>query len=150
MSDSKSFYKIGIAAPNLMVICIDSRRDGKETGRLYSCYSREPGLFDDPYQLLLMMEEVMEKINYPQASVALRQYGGKPNADYVRREKPEKVMEQQELLDFRGERATYAVRIQYRQYATWQGELVWLEKNVAKSFNSELEMLKLMDNMRDD
>lgn len=150
MSDSQNFYNIGIAAPNLMVICIDSRKDGKERGRLYSCYSREPEPFDDPYQLLLMMEEVMEKINYPQASVSLRQYGGTPGTDYVRREKPEKVMEQQELLDFRGERATYAVRIQYRQYATWQGELVWMEHNVAKSFNSELEMLKLMDNMRDD
>lgn len=150
MSDSQNFYNIGIAAPNLMVICIDSRKDGKETGRLYSCYSRDPAAFDDPYQLLLMMEEVMEKINYPQASVALRRYGGKADTNYVKREKPEKVMEQRELLEIRGEKATYAIRIQYRQYATWQGELVWLEKNIAKSFNSELEMLKLMDNMRDD
>ena len=148
-----------------LVICIDTNVGGRETGRLYSCYSREPAAFDDPYQLLLMMDEVMESINYPQASVALRDYstrgegkrrekqteetGHRDRADR-RRKVPDKVMEQTELLDFRGGIATYAVRIQYRQYATWQGELVWLEKNLARGFNSELEMLKLMDNMRED
>ncbi len=166
MSDAQSFYKIGIAAPNLMVICIDTSVDGKETGRLYSCYSKEPAEFDDPYQLLLMMDEVMERIHFPQASVALRDYGakdggrkkGRPEEQTesverrmaARQERPDKVMEQAELLEYRGGIATYAVRIQYRQYATWQGELVWLEKNLARSFNSELEMLKLMDNMRED
>lgn len=154
MSDSLSFFKIGIAAPNLMVICIDSTEGGSEPGRLYSCYSREPDRFEDEYQLLLLMEQVMEKINYPQSSVALRRYGKKPGknepVEYAKREKPEKVMEQTELLNYRGEEATYAVRIQYRQNATWQGELVWLEQNEAHSFASELEMLKLMDNLRKD
>ncbi len=153
MSDSQSFFRIGVAAPNLMVICIDSGDGGSEPGRLYSCYSREPARFEDQYQLLLMMEQVMEKINYPQASVALRRYGNtggkKEVVEYARRERPAKVMEQTELLDYRGERATYAVRVQYRQNATWQGELVWLEHNEAHSFTSELELLKLIDSMRD-
>ena len=150
MSDSQGFFKIGIAAPNLMVICIDGADGASELGRLYNCYSREPDRFEDPYQLLLMMEQVMEKINYPQSSVALRRYGKQGAAEYARHDRPDKVIEQTELLNYRGEKATYAVRVQYRQNATWQGEIVWLEKNEVRNFTSELEMLKLMDNMRSD
>ena len=154
MGDSRSFFNIGIAAPNLMVICIDGANGVNEPGRLYSCYSREPDRFEDQYQLLLLMEQVMEKINYPQSSVALRQYGKKEGKKepvaYAMRERPAKVMEQTELLEYRGGQATYAVRVQYRQNATWQGELVWLEHNEARSFTSELEMLKLIDSLRDE
>lgn len=133
-----------------MVICIDDTDEAGDPGRLYSCYSREPARFEDQYQLLLLMEQVMENINYPQSSVALRQYGKKSTTEYARHDRPDKVVEQKELLNHRGERATYAVRIQYRQNATWQGEIVWLEQNETRSFSSELEMLKLMDNMRED
>lgn len=153
MGDSQGFFKIGIAAPNFMVVCIDRADGGNESGRLYSCYSREPDRFEDQYQLLLMMEQVMERINYPQPSVALRRYGKKEGkkepVKYARHERPEKVLEQTELLSYRGEEATYAVRIQYRQNATWQGELLWLEHNEVHGFSSELEMLKLMDNLRE-
>ncbi len=149
MSDSQSFFNIGIAAPNFMVVCIDGAEEGNEPGRLYSCYSRDPARFEDQYQLLLLMEQVMEDINYPQSSVSLRKYGEKNTGGCVKRDRPDKVVEQRELLSYRGERATYAVRVQYRQNATWQGELVWLEHNEARTFASELEMLKLMDSMRE-
>lgn len=145
MSEHK-FFSIGITAPNLMVVCLDTAADSKEEGRLYSCYSREPMLFQDKNQLLLLMEEVMESINFPQSSVSLRDYGGK---EHEKHEKPPKVLEQEEMITFRGEINTYAVRIQYRQNATWQGEIMWLEQNMLRSFSSELEMLKLMDNMRE-
>lgn len=147
MSDIHDFFNIGITAPNFMVICLDETEEAEDSGRLYSCYSTEPAIFKDEYQLLLLMEQVMESINYPQASVELRMYGGK---DALKHEKPDKVMEQRELLEFRGAKATYAVRVQYRQNATWQGEIMWLEQNITRSFSSELEMLKLMDNLRDE
>lgn len=44
-----------------------------------------------------------------------------------------------------GEKATFVVQIQYRQNATWQGRVVWAEKNEAKQFRSALELIKLID-----
>ncbi len=141
-----SFFTIGMTAPNLMVVCLDAPVGAGEPGRLYSCYSTEPLKFEDENQLLLLMEQVMDSINFPQSSASLRNYGAKEQPQ--KHEKPPKVMEQRELLNFRGSVGTYAIRVQYRQNATWQGEILWLEQNMVRSFSSELEMLKLMDNMR--
>lgn len=149
MDVNHDFYRIGLTAPDFMVICVDGTGPEGAGGRLYSCYDLTPSLFEDQYQLMLHMERVMESINYPQASVRLRSYGWKEGQDTERPKKPDKVAEQRELLNHRGEKATYAVRVQYRQNATWQGAIAWVEKNVIRSFTSELEMLKLIDNMRD-
>ena len=41
--------------------------------------------------------------------------------------------------------ATFIVRIQYRQNASWQGQVTWAEENKTASFRSALELLKLID-----
>ena len=37
------------------------------------------------------------------------------------------------------------MRILFRQNASWQGELLWMEKNARQSFRSVLELITLMD-----
>ena len=44
-----------------------------------------------------------------------------------------------------GRRATFAVRVLFRQNATWQGSVTWMEKNQEESFRSVLELLLLMN-----
>lgn len=44
-----------------------------------------------------------------------------------------------------GKLATFVVHVQCHQNATWQGQIVWAEKNQTSSFRSALEMIKLMD-----
>lgn len=44
-----------------------------------------------------------------------------------------------------GEQATFVVHVQFRQNATWQGTIQWLEEEKSRRFRSMLEMLKLMD-----
>ncbi|BDF59254.1 hypothetical protein CE91St36_20710 [Christensenellaceae bacterium] len=44
-----------------------------------------------------------------------------------------------------GKKATFVVKVQYRQNATWQGQMIWSEKNEARSFRSALELIKLID-----
>ena len=60
--------------------------------------------------------------------------------------KPEKVLEGREVANHSGKLDTFLVHIKYRQNATWQGEIRWVEKGNNVSFCSELELLKLMDN----
>ena len=45
----------------------------------------------------------------------------------------------------RGSAATFEMRVLFRQNASWQGELLWLEKNTRQSFRSVLELITLMD-----
>ena len=41
--------------------------------------------------------------------------------------------------------ATFVVQIQHRQNATWQGTVVWADRNETKPFRSALELIKLID-----
>ena len=42
-------------------------------------------------------------------------------------------------------KATFEVSVKYQQNSTWQGQILWAEKNMKQSFRSVLEMLRLMD-----
>ena len=44
-----------------------------------------------------------------------------------------------------GKNATFVVHVQCLENATWQGEIVWAEKNESLKFRSALELLKIMD-----
>ena len=45
----------------------------------------------------------------------------------------------------KGKKATFVVQVQYRQNATWQGTVTWLEEGKQSHFRSALELIKLMD-----
>ncbi|MBO1679035.1 hypothetical protein HJY11_04390 [Bittarella massiliensis] len=51
----------------------------------------------------------------------------------------------EDLTDHTGGRATFTVQVVYRQNATWQGTVTWLEKGKQSYFRSALELIKLMD-----
>jgi len=40
---------------------------------------------------------------------------------------------------------TFEVSVKFTQNATWQGHILWVEKNQKQNFRSALEMIKLMD-----
>ncbi|PNV60795.1 hypothetical protein C0033_17575 [Clostridium sp. chh4-2] len=48
-----------------------------------------------------------------------------------------------------GDKATFVVHVQYRQNATWQGNVMWAENQQSASFRSALELLKLIDSALD-
>ena len=52
----------------------------------------------------------------------------------------------EEVLARRGQCATFYVYVQYRQNATWQGTLIWKEREQEEEFRSALELIILLDN----
>ena len=62
-------------------------------------------------------------------------------------EKKEAVaqMAVQELLEKKGDEATFIIYVKYRQNATWQGEVIWADKKKKKCFRSALELIKMID-----
>lgn len=153
-------------APNLVNICIDANCKGELTGRFYNKYSRGPVLFGDVNDLLIRMDQLMDRIDFPQASMRNRKFAckskgslpagniagnlqpgqGRRDRRCVRDDRRDaEVKTTDEILNEMGRRATFLVNVQYRQNATWQGKVLWAETGESCHFRSALELLKLMD-----
>lgn len=59
-------------------------------------------------------------------------------------------MDERESRGKRKTQGTFIVNIKYRENATWQGEVVWVDKKQRKCFRSALELMKLMDSALDE
>ncbi len=60
------------------------------------------------------------------------------------------MQDMNELLEHSGDLGTFIINVKYRQNATWQGEIIWAEKNERMYFRSALELLKLIDGALDE
>lgn len=138
----KEMYKINFAAPNLVNVCIDRRGESGCQGRLYCGYYPQPVSFYDEYGMIKIMDELMDSIDYPQASTIMRCYNRK---NVPRRYQTGRIFSGKEIMKEKGKLATLVIYVQYRQNSTWQGMLFWAERDLAKRFQSVLELLKFMD-----
>ena len=135
--------QIALYTPNLVNICVDDDVDGNLSGRLYHCYTEEPWQFDDMVKLIQMMENFFDSIGYPQASTQIRNFlKNMPQGNCV---KLEKKTTQDDIIQYRGKKASFLVHVQYRQNSSWQGTVKWIEKDVVKTFQSELNLMKLIN-----
>lgn len=122
------------------IIRIHSYQDKNLQGTFYNLYYGEEIAFGNLTRLLLLMEDMMDEMECPQASVRSRRFGaGRKNA--------ERASIAEELLPKPDQEAiaTFAVKVLFRQGASWQGKLAWTEGKREISFRSALEMVKLMD-----
>lgn len=149
-------YRMNIAAPNLVNICIDHVSDGEYSGRMYHRYAKEAIPFQESGQMIAILDRFFDDINYPEASTRFRSFQKKKRSEpdlfsiQERRELPQ-VMTVEEVLKPHGGEATFILHVQFRQNSTWQGRLAWMEEEDEESFCSVLEFLKLLDGalMRD-
>lgn len=139
---------ISPAVGSIVKVCCDNMEGYDWRGRLYTRYSQEPVCFRNAGELLGMLEQFYNWLGYPEASMIGRSFretkkktGEKPDG----KERQVVVMSGEEMERLHGDKATFVVRIQYRQNATWQGQVTWAEKNKTINFRSALELLKLID-----
>lgn len=134
---------VNISAPNLVAVCIDTK---EETGRLYHRYKEGPVVFRQFTELILRMEELFDRLDYPQAALEIRRFDkGKGNG--VIKLPMEPVVSPDKLTARRGELATFLVHVKWRQNASWQGEALWVEQDRKEFFESELDLLKILDSV---
>jgi len=60
------------------------------------------------------------------------------------------VRDEQDSKNLVGRKASFIVRVNSRQNATWQGSISWTERGVTKHFRSALELIKLIDSALDE
>ena len=120
----------------MTTVCIDSYENGVLSGRFYNPYLSGGQSFQSMTQFLLGMEQALDAMDFPKAFTAARTFApppeqetGPPEADY-----------------YPGREATFTVRILFRQNASWQGSVTWVEGRREQSFRSVLELILLIDN----
>lgn len=122
------------------VVCVDSYDEHVLRGRLYNPHQPEGIAIRSVMEFLLRMEDLLDDMHFPQSFSAVRSFGAPPE----RTAASPPAAERQE-----GQRATFAVRVLFRQNASWQGSLTWLEEGKEESFRSVLELLLLMHSALD-
>lgn len=116
------------------LVCVDSYDNGILCGRCFDAYYGMER-FDSLSQFLIKMEARLEAFQTPQAYTIPRSFSFGCRTDYAG--------EFSQLC--RGAKATFELRILFRQHTSWQGVAVWMEKKLERKFRSVLELIMLMD-----
>lgn len=118
-----------------ITVCIDSYQNGVPVGRFYNLYLKDGYRFLSTTQFLIEMERALDTMDFPKAFTTTRTFAPPP----VHINGPPEEQPRQ------GEKATFAVKVLFRQNSSWQGTVTWMEGRREQSFRSVLELLLLMD-----
>lgn len=118
-----------------VLICVDSYKNGEPRGQLY-LPGQQGERFESLSQFLLRAERLLEQSGTLQSFTTPRTFA-------LAKPLPAAPCDVSELT--RGASATFEMRVLFRQHASWQGELLWLEQGDRQSFRSVLELITLMD-----
>ena len=99
------------------------------------CFEQERPFYSTT-ELLLQIEEHLDQLHFPQKAMNER-FFRQPAA--VRPFAAAQVPAPVKYL------ASFKINVLFRQNASWQGSLVWLEQNAEAQFRSVLELIKLID-----
>lgn len=117
------------------MVCIDSYKDGVPTGRLYNPHKSQGSSFRSLTQLLQEMEKTLDDMDFPKAYTVTRAFAAQP----------ERSSGPPGSGPGLGSEGTFAVKVLFRQNASWQGSVTWLEGKREQSFRSVLELILLLD-----
>lgn len=120
---------------NRVLVCVDAYRNGVPTGRFYNSL-QESEEFESLSQLLIRVETMLDEQRTPQSYTTQRTFATVME-QFGEEERP--------VAARKGERATFELKILFRQHTSWQGTVVWKERRQEQSFRSVLELIHLMD-----
>ena len=115
---------------NVFLISVNACSDGNPIGSLFDTRTGSTIEFNSMSQMLLQINDALMQSPYGQANLRtlLPAIGTTPD-------KPPQY----------GRLATFTLRILFRQNATWQGEVSWLERRENCTFRSVLELMQQLD-----
>jgi hypothetical protein len=125
----KGTYKL-LLAPHL---------NGQLEFRLTNLCTKETVSSFTTWKFLKALDDDLTNSHYPQSSFKYRSWGGKEKMSECTPDDPKTFTSPST------NGPTFVIKVIYRQNATWQGSIQWIEGKQTQQFRSELEMLKLMD-----
>lgn len=119
-----------------MLVCVDSSEKGVWTGRYYNSSLKKGESFRSLVDFLMKMEKTLDQMYFPQSFSAVRRFNQEEETELIGASNEECQT---------GKAATFLIRILFRQNASWQGSILWLEGKREESFRSVLELIFLMN-----
>jgi len=123
-------------------ILVNLTDDYDISGILYNEHYTLTMSFSGIREFFSSLDQFFDYVNFPQSSHEHRTF----SIIRPKRKEVPKTMKKEKLAVDTGDKATFTVHVQFRQNASWQGTIQWIEGNKTQRFRSELEMLKLMTN----
>ena len=117
-------------------VCVDNYCNAVLEGRFYNNLRQEGVRFLSTIDFLRSVEDMMDAMQFPQAFSGIRRFQTTASDESESPGKRE---------SFYGSRATFHLKIFFRQNTSWQGTIRWVEGKKEESFRSVLELLFLMD-----
>ena len=143
---NSNVLRINWATPNFVNVCIDGFENGEFSGRFFHKYEKAPVCFEHFMGMVKQMEDLYDTIGYPQATSHKRSFLKEEKRVVEKRTDMPVAWNDEELGSQKGAIATFYVLVKGRTNATWQGEVVWVERGLVKKFRSVMELMILMDN----
>jgi hypothetical protein len=128
-----------------MLITIDSYEYKTLQGRVFDPALQQEKAFANVMQFLLLIEDLLDLDldTCPQPYTALRRFwqASADKSSYFE----SGFKKAAPNISF-GKLASFRIKVIFRQNASWQGTLSWIEQGEEQSFRSVLELLLLLDN----
>ena len=121
---------------NALLVSVDNYDNGILCGHLQPTFGDEQLPFKGTIAFLQNIEALLNSTKFPQSFCSVRKF---QPVEHV----PTPVPATSGLRN--GRIATFTLKILFRQNASWQGSLCWIENNQEVPFRSVLELLMLID-----
>lgn len=125
------------------VIKIISYTHKSMKGFLVNPYFEKEVYFENLTQLVFLIEGMLDDLNCPQKGMESRNFR-REGAAAPRVTESTAPPEDSQVL------ASFKLNILFRQNASWQGSVVWIEQRMESQFRSLLELIFLMDSVLSD
>lgn len=137
-----------VRLPNLVGVCVDSFQDQVIEGRIYSLFSEDAIEFSDLGSMMSNMEALYDSLDFPQSSVLKRIFKGTKAKTSIDKKLTanDKILTAHDLLKNPGKLETFVIGVSTRAMGTWQGDIYRSNTDEIRSFKSELELIKLINN----
>lgn len=126
--------------PNAFRICADKIEKDVE-GRVCSPLQLETIHFSGMTELLVKMDELFDKVGYPQAFQDKRSFDSDKEANNLYRGIPVSKREPADILNYTGECKTFDILVHSRKNTSWQGEIYNEKGAFLGGFDGEIALL---------
>lgn len=122
----------------LLSVCKNS--DGDFQGNVYFPAAAKAYAFSSAWNLLKQIDDDINLNRFPQCTFEPRRWSKKQGLQSnVKKQKKHEAINSGKPV------CSFLIHVQYCQGATWQGSIQWLEEKQSRTFRSQFELLKLME-----
>lgn len=125
---------------NSFRLCIDECQNNVHCGRIYSPLCENPISFHDLTHIVLLMDKVFDKNDYPKAYQNKRSFQDVE----IEKQKPEIKYPIEQLLQQVGTIASFDIIVVTRQHTSWQGMIKNTDGEILGHFDSDLDLIEMI------